>query len=172
MVNHLDDEQIQDFLDGNLPVPSRRETEEHVRDCRICRERISQYEELYSELAVQPEISLSKAFTRKVLRNARRQEIGDVQFGLTQVFFIVAGAIVVINALLYFGEWSAFAGIFQKTGRNLYAFVPLLVNSFRLPLQGVKMQGSFFALAVGIVILLFLLDRFVLQPRFRSSPSQ
>jgi anti-sigma factor RsiW len=172
VVNHLDDEQIQDFLDGNLAVPSRRDIEEHVRDCRMCRDRVYQYEELYSELALEPDLSLSKAFTRKVLRKARRQEIGDVQFGLTQVFFVVAGAIVAINALFYFVEWKSFAGIVEKTGRSLYAFVPVLVNSLRLPLQGVKMPGGLFALAGGMVILLFLLDHFVLQPRFRSSSSQ
>jgi hypothetical protein len=172
VVNHLDDEQIQDFLDGNLPVLSRHDIGEHIRVCRMCRERISQYEELFSELAVAPEIELSKSFTRKVVRKARQQEIGEVQFGLTQVFFIVAGAIVAINALLYSGELNTYTRIVQKTGRNLYSFIPLLTDSFRRPLPGVNLQNSFIALAVGVVILLFLLDRFVLQPRFRSSPSQ
>jgi anti-sigma factor RsiW len=172
MVNHLDDEQIQDFLDGNLSVSTRYDVGEHLRECRVCRERVSQYEELFSELAAKPEVKLSKSFTRKVVRRAGRREIGEVQFGLMQVFFVVAGVIAAINALFYFIEWKSFAKIMENAGGTLYAFVPVLANSFRAPMEGVNLQGSFIGLAVGVVILLFLLDRFVLQPRFRSSPSQ
>lgn len=171
MVNHLDDEQIQDFLDGNLSVSVRHDIGEHVRACQICRERISQYEELFSELTVEPEIKLAKSFTRKVVRKAIRHEIGEVQLGLMHLFFIVAGAIVAINALFYFGDLNAYARIAQQTGKSLYEFVPVLANSFRQPMQDINLQIGFIGLAAGVVILLFLLDRFVLQPRFRSSPS-
>lgn len=170
MVTHLNDERVQELLDGQFPIFERREIEEHLKSCDACRERVSQYEELYSTLETAPDTELSRSFARTVLRKTNIEEIGSVQFGLTQVFAALAAVIVVVNTLLYFIEWNSLKGIAAVIGKSLIAFVPALSKSGSTTLQDVDIKGSLvFIVGAVILFLLFLFDRYLLQPRFRSS---
>ncbi|RPH92337.1 MAG: hypothetical protein EHM72_17545 [Calditrichaeota bacterium] len=170
VVTHLNDERVQELLDGQFPIFERREIEEHLKSCDACRERVSQYEELYSTLETAPDTELSRSFARTVLRKTNIEEIGSVQFGLTQVFAALAAVIVVVNTLLYFIEWNSLKGIAAVIGKSLIAFVPALSKSGSTTLQDVDIKGSLvFIVGAVILFLLFLFDRYLLQPRFRSS---
>lgn len=171
MVSHLSDDQIQELLDGNLPVTLRRELNDHTRACSMCRERLSQYQELYGDLAAPPVLTLSKHFARRAARMVGRREIGEVQFGLTQLFFAIAAVIVAFNGLFYFYEWAALVKVFRETGKSMTAFLPSLVASLNPPVAAVDVPTNWAVLAgiVAVLLLLALFDRLVLQPRFRSS---
>jgi hypothetical protein len=64
--NHLTDDQLQDFLDGNLSEsdPQGR----HLEICPHCQRALAHYKSLYSALATESEVSLSADFTQNILR--------------------------------------------------------------------------------------------------------
>ena len=62
---HLNDNQLQDYLDRNLPDsnPAVR----HLLDCPHCQKSLAAYQALYLALETEPEMSLSPDFSQKVL---------------------------------------------------------------------------------------------------------
>ena len=60
LVDHLNDDMIQDYLDGNLAGNSRTVFEQHAQECSECREAISMYREMYSGLKFESDFVLPK----------------------------------------------------------------------------------------------------------------
>ena len=50
-LKHLNDEEIQEYLDGNLPAQDLTMMEEHLERCLVCQDSLKQYRYLYDGLA-------------------------------------------------------------------------------------------------------------------------
>ncbi len=169
MITHFTDDTIQDYLDGNLSITERREAERHLRDCHACRELMAQYQDVFGALSHEPEFELSKNFTRTVLRKTHKQAMGEVQFNLMQIFFAVAGLIVAINALLYFGETNVLVASAKESGQAVVSFIPRLGSIFAHWLESTQFEGSIWVFSALVLLVLFLIDRFVLQRKLSTS---
>ncbi len=169
MIHHFNDEYVQDYLDGSLSLADRREAENHLRECATCRELVAQYQDVFGALSHEAEFELPNTFTRAVLRKTHKQAMGEVQFNLMQIFFAVAGLILAINALLYFGETSVLLASARKSGQAMLGFIPNISSGFAPWLETIDFNGSIYVFSVIVLLTLFLIDRFVLQRKLSTS---
>lgn len=169
MVTHFTDEFIQDYLDGNLSVQEKQQAKEHLHTCAVCREQVAQYQDVFGILSEEPDVHLSKHFTRSVLRKTHKQAMGEVQFNLLQLFFAVAGVILAINALLYFSETAVLVSTAKESAQAVFSFIPRLSSIFGPWLESIDFKGSLLVYGIVILLMLFLIDRFVLQRKLSTS---
>ncbi len=121
-INHLADSEIQAYLDrrrvsgSDLTVGD--EVHEHIDGCARCREELNVYEHLFSEIAVEPEISLPRNFAKKVtlslppLAAARtRARIHALLTGLAS-----AAAVILLLALMSWKVLATLAATSLTTG--------------------------------------------------------
>jgi len=167
--DHLDDDVIQEYVYGFLSPLDRKSAETHLATCTTCSDQVQHYKDIFEALEEDHGFELSKHFTNRVLRKTHRQAMGTLQFGLLQLFFIVAGFIVTINVMLNYMEIEKLESTLETTGSALTQFVPPLVQYFSNMISGVHTQNLYIALIVVAITALLLFDRFVLKPRFRAS---
>ena len=129
---------------------------------------MASYQELYIELGDESEFELSKNFTRRVLRQTHKHAVGSLQFGLTQIFLSLAAIIVVINVVLTYGQVDAFTGSAKTTYNALEGLIPELTTPLGEVFSKLHFGGFYVVLTVIGFLGLVLLDRFVLQPRFKQ----
>ncbi|MGB2982199.1 MAG: zf-HC2 domain-containing protein, partial [Candidatus Zixiibacteriota bacterium] len=67
-LKHLTDEEIQNYLDGNLSRDIALLTERHLETCPLCREAVKQYQGVYAGLDKEEGFELSKGFAKSVVK--------------------------------------------------------------------------------------------------------
>ncbi|MBN1561125.1 hypothetical protein JW998_12800, partial [candidate division KSB1 bacterium] len=97
-----------------------------------------------------------------------KRAIGSLQFGLMQIFFTLAAAIAVINVVLAYVQVDTLTATAKTTSSAFKSLALELVSPFENVLAKTQLNGIFVLLVVAFAGL-FLLDRLVLQPRFRPS---
>jgi anti-sigma factor RsiW len=107
-LNHLSDEQIQDFLDGNLP-DREEEIRAHLDSCTRCREEADRYLVLYMELTKAPENALMPGFADRVVADLQ-PETGNGKFAVDRLVLATAALGCLITTLILFG-WGPIAAL-------------------------------------------------------------
>ena len=69
---HLTDDQLQDYLDGNLSSVSNT-VGEHLEECQLCQEALEEYKRLYAGLKDHRGFELSPDFAKSVLSQLQRE---------------------------------------------------------------------------------------------------
>jgi len=159
-VKHLDDQQIQMYLDNTLHE-NKAEFDAHLYSCEGCRQKLAEYREIYQVLEDDPYPSFSANFSKNVMdklqikRKFRLFSNEYLQSGL-----VIFTAIVVLMILMK--PWDILRGITQSIGNQVTIFLTSLP-----PLLGGKTY-----LVVGICLILFIIeiiDYKFLRPRFRHT---
>lgn len=125
-VKHLSDEQIQDFLDGNLQA-SEKSLKKHLQSCSVCRKTWSYYQNLYSGLKKEPEFKLPSNFAHTVISRLPQMEKAQARFQFSDIFISITGIAALLGALIYFIDIKIFADLIAKisslvsTAKNLTA---------------------------------------------------
>jgi len=73
-MNHLDEDQLQELLDGNLSVERRERVRQHLAECPSCQERVGQYQALYRGLKDESEFVMPVGFAAEVAATAEAPE--------------------------------------------------------------------------------------------------
>ncbi|SYZ72659.1 hypothetical protein TRIP_C20774 [Candidatus Zixiibacteriota bacterium] len=150
-INHLTDDQIQQFLDGSADISACH----HLENCSICREHLKVYEGLYNELKRDTPVELSADFPRKIM------DILNSGSGQSAISWIT----VVLSLL---GVAGAFLTIFFYYGvgfiRGPYEQI---VVSFEKAAEA--LNNGFILVVATVLILIFLgiLDRNIARVRRR-----
>ena len=143
-MNHLSDEQIQEYLDKR-ESEGRPEIDTHLHTCPVCIQTLQQYQEIYQQLRRDPIPDLSKDFSGQVLKKIKAENRQETNLWENIIFMVL----LVIGA----------AGI-------SYLFNPLpLINSMFKPLYDMfinirgqlpfQFTGIWLMVSAGVVILLF-----------------
>ena len=158
---HLTNEQIQDWLDGNLSPQSS--VAQHLEDCPQCEAEVATFQELFRELNQPPDFSLSSEFAANVTQQI---EAGDYRFS-TQLWYwimIIGGFMLGIAINVYYlGTETILAGL-AKIGD---AFVNFLISfeSVKNAATSLNINQNLILVAAIVLVCTFLLDRFVFQHR-------
>jgi hypothetical protein len=141
-LNHLSDEQIQDYLD-NPETGNRSGIEIHLHGCSLCRQNLELYRQMYGRLQQDTVPQLSINFSRQVMTRIKRQNISENHLveNILILLLLTGGAVgcaYLISPLLLFQSIvkpivDVFSGI-----------------DFRVPLQ----MNGVLMLAAGILIFL------------------
>jgi hypothetical protein len=164
-IEHLNDDQILEFLDGNLPAPKKASIEEHLENCPVCREALKQYQHLYDGLSREEGFVLSKGFARSVVSRIETAAQEKPHINFANVFWVILGIFIGVGVIIKFVDLKTWGEAINKT--VLSQFGSVLIDSIKTAL--VVLNGN-----VGLVIAAILaltifatLDRFILQPKYK-----
>jgi len=165
-LKHLTDEEIQNYLDGNLSRDIALLTERHLETCPLCREAVKQYQGVYAGLDQDKGFDLSRGFSKSVVKMLPAEGEAKSPFDLLNIFLTILGVIVAAGVTIYYVDLrplgSAFSHILPgpQLGSGVVAFVEDLL---------VGLNGNLGLLILGVLTLVIIggLDRFLLQPRHR-----
>jgi hypothetical protein len=165
-LKHLTDEEIQDFLDGNLTHKRAALAERHLETCSRCREALRQYQSLYVKLGDERGFELSKGFARSVIGRLPTEGETESRFRFLNLFLAILGFVVCVGALIYYADLRPLGRAFShllpgpQLGSGLLDFVKGL-------LVGLNGNLGFVVFALLTLIFVASLDRFVFQPKHR-----
>ena len=102
---HLNDEQIQDYLDGNLAAGDPAVL--HLKDCAACQKAVEDYRLLYQGLAADPGFELSPNFADKVVASLPAVEVLEKEADerrkkIQDRFIAIAAVVAFVGAAIYF----------------------------------------------------------------------
>jgi anti-sigma factor RsiW len=165
-LKHLTDEEIQDFLDGNLSREIALLTERHLETCPLCREAVKQYQSVYAGLDREEGFELSKGFAKSVMKMLPAKEETKTSPDLLNIFLAVLTVVVAAGVTIRYVDLrplgSALSHILPgpQLGSGVVAFVEDLL---------IGLNGNLGLLILGVLTLVIIggLDRFLLQPRYR-----
>ncbi len=166
-VTHLTDQDIQDYLDGNLSHSSRVFAEAHLETCEFCRETLKQYQSLYVGLKQDQGFDLPRSFAKSVVAKLPLAQKAESGFNYSDILLgVLAILITAFTSLSYLD-----LGLLGKTLTHIplpqFELGTTLVEAAKGLVAA--LQGNLSLLVVGILVLLVTgaLDRILFQPLLR-----
>lgn len=165
-LKHLTDEEIQDFLDGNLPHERALLAKKHLETCARCREALRQYQSLCVGLGDDRGFELSKGFARSVIRRLPAEGQAESRFTFLNVLVAILGFAAAAGGTLYFVDLRSLGRAFSRLlpgpqlGSGLLDFVKGL-------LVGLNGNVGLLIFALLTLVLIAGMDRLFFQPKHR-----
>jgi anti-sigma factor RsiW len=166
-VEHLNDDEILEFLDGNLPAVERTSFEEHLSKCPVCREALKQYQNLYEGLSREEGFVLSKGFAESVVSRIETVAQEKPHISFATVFWTILGIFIGVVVIIKFVDWRTWGEAINKTVLSQFGFGSVLIDSIKTVLVVLNGNVGLVVAAVLALSLFATLDRFVLQPKYR-----
>ena len=154
---HLNDKQIQDYLDNRTPDKSSF-VANHLRQCTRCRQELALYRELYMTLEKDPLPKLPVDFADKVI--ARLPVAGGSRWDKLESGFIAAIILVTLAVSTYFVNPLP---LLIETGKSLWHNLPFLNSDLLSKLNG---NLSLLLIAVLIFLLVEVFDKKLIKHKF------
>jgi len=163
-LKHLTDEQIQEYLDGNVSKNSW--IADHLKSCGDCEEQIDEYSSLYSALEVEEKIGLSANFADAVVSKITAQAPATPGFQIWQFFLAVVGLGVGLVTAVYLIGINSVGKLFTSLGEfgKIFSGVLAVISKYFVELN---LNFGLLGLAAFALIFMVFLDHFILQPKQR-----
>ena len=112
-MNHLSDEEIQEYLDG-LSRDKLEKVTQHLKTCSACRHQVAAYKRVYSALEEEPAFSFPANFIDNVVNNVTNRE--DKKYQKWETILLIFSIIQVIGFAIYFIDFrTIFTNIFSDS---------------------------------------------------------
>jgi hypothetical protein len=154
---HLNDKQIQDYLDNRMPDKSSF-VANHLRQCTQCRHELALYRELYMTLEKDPLPKLPADFADRVI--ARLPVAGGSRWDKLESGFIAGIILVTLAVSTYFVNPLP---LLIETGKSLWHSLPFLNSDVLTKLNG---NLSLLLIAVLIFLLVEVFDKKLIKHKF------
>jgi hypothetical protein len=163
-LKHLTDEEIQDFLDGNLSDEITLSIRRHLESCTLCRQTVKQYQSVYSGLGREEGFELSKGFVKSVVKMLPAQGETKSPFGLLNACLTILAVIVAAGVTIRYVDLRPLGSALSHLlpGPQLGSGMLAFVEDFLIGLNG---NLGFLILGVLTLVIIGGLDRFLLQPK-------
>lgn len=166
-VTHLTDEEIQEYLDGNLSRQKRIFAEAHLKTCELCQVTLKQYQSLYVGLKQDQVFDLPKTFAKSIVAKLPPAEKAKSGFNYSDILLGILATLITAFTTLHFLDLGLL-------GKRL-TYIPLpqfeLIERLFDAAKGLvaALEGNLSLLVVGILVLLVTgaLDRILFQPLAR-----
>ena len=166
-LKHLTDDEIQDYLDGNLTQRDWVLAEKHLKTCPLCQEALKQYKALYVGLKHELGFELSQNFAKAVIRRLPAQEEAEPHFDFLNIFLIIFGALSSLGVALYYVNLKTLGKAFS----NLLSFQQEFISGILEPIKNLYLglNGSIgFLIFVGLSLAIIVaLDHFLMKPKYK-----
>jgi len=160
-MTHVNDDQIQDFLDGN---PDRADIAAHIESCSECRAKVREYKRLYVAMSMDTGFDLPADFAAAVAARVMPQPVvqpealPEPRFKYSDILMFAGAFAAVIGALIYFVDFSViFGGLKAKLANS--ELNTTIVSTVGELLSGMGLQGRMLLSAVAALLMVVLLDR-------------
>jgi hypothetical protein len=165
-LEHLTDEEIQDYLDGNLSPEMATSIQKHLESCGLCREAVKQYQSVYAGLDREEGFELSKGFSKSVVKMLPAEGKAKSSFDILNIFLTISAVIVAAGVTIRYVDLRPLGRILShvlpgpQLGSGIVVFIEDLLTG---------LNGNLGLLILGVLTLVIIggLDRFLLQPKHR-----
>ena len=158
-MKHLNDEQIQNYLDRNF-TDKTQAILEHLKICDYCRVKLEQYREIYGGLKKEINFQLSGDFSESVLAKLPFESESKTSFYWMMVLVFV-GMLLGIGSMFFFIDLKPVVD--QLLSLKLFESLAPVVTWLQPILSGININLLFFA---GFLLILFsLADRIFVQKK-------
>lgn len=114
-IEHLTDEQIQNYLDGNLPHDQVSILTGHIQSCQQCQSKLAQYRSLFAGLKDDAPFDLAPGFTNAVMKAVYAEAKKAFLARLWNVLLPVIGIAVGIGVMIYYVDFKPFMKVFANS---------------------------------------------------------
>jgi anti-sigma factor RsiW len=159
-LKHLTDDEIQDYLDGNLPEEKTLSIKRHLDSCPACRQALRQYQTLYEDLQEDKGFELSKGFARAVLQQIPTEPEAQSRFSFLNTLLVVLGILIPLGVTLYYLDLGTL-------GRTLSHILLEPLGGFEDLLVSLNGSLGLAACAILTLIVIFGLDRLIARPKYK-----
>ena len=168
---HPNDEQMQNYLDGNLSAAEGAEVQDHLAECGTCRRQMEWYLKIYTKLnAEEPEV-FSTQWQDRVLQAVEGESLGFLHHQLWQVF---AGVAVVLGLFKLSSLFMDYGSVVQAFRRSFLPSLRSIFTGFHFStdwsarLNGLSPHLPLIVSMVSAIIFILLLDRLLIKVRLRT----
>jgi hypothetical protein len=165
-LRHLTDEEIQEYLDGNLSPRDALLAEKHIESCTFCQECFNRYQSLYAGLKREEGFELSKDFAKSVVSRLPEEAKVKSHFNYANIFWTILGIIITVGITFYYVDLKPLLGIISHAFSSQFEFGSILVSSMKSFLVSLNGNISFWALAGLTFLVIVALDHLLLHPKF------
>ena len=166
-VTHLTDEEIQDYLDGNLSHQKRIFFEAHLQTCESCQAALKQYQSLYVGLKQDQGFDLPKSFAKSVVAKLPLAEKAKSGFNYSDILLGILAILLTAATASYYLDLGSLGKRLTNIPLPQFEFGTTLVEAAKGLVAA--LNGNLSLLVVGILVLLVTgaLDRILFQPLLR-----
>ena len=166
-LKHLTDEEIQEYLDGNLSPENELSFKTHLGFCLLCRGSLKQYQSLYVGLANDKGFELSESFAKSLISKLPTEAKPKAHFNYANIFWTILGIILTAGIIFYYMDLKPLGRAISNTFIPQYEFGSALVASIKSFLVGLNGNLSLLAFAGLTLLIIAALDRALVQPRYK-----
>ena len=160
-LKHLTDADIQDYLDGNLSQKQTSNVTQHLDTCNSCKNELSKYKSLYSELRTDTGISLSTNFSKSVISRLQGESTEVFYLRFWDVFLSVIGLVFAVGTTLYFVDFKPLAKPFTDILQPQIDFSILIFTNLKGVLAELNIDINLFVFAGLILLVIIALDHVI-----------
>jgi hypothetical protein len=155
-LNHLSEEQIQEYLDRREPE-GLKEMDAHLQICPLCHRIVQQYRKVYSQISQEAFPGLSKDFSAKVITRIKTELEPENHFW-ENIFFVAFLATCLVGISFLTNPLPLLKSMFQPL------FGLFIHATGKLPVQ---LNGIWVMITASAFILLFyeILNIKILKPK-------
>lgn len=114
-MTHLTDEELQNYLDGNISHSQISIFEQHIESCERCQFELAQYRSLYVELKEDVAFDLSPNFSNAVIKAVQVGAKKALLARLWNLLLPVIGIAVGIGVMIYYVDFKPFIKVFADS---------------------------------------------------------
>ncbi|KPL00578.1 MAG: hypothetical protein AMJ90_08085 [candidate division Zixibacteria bacterium SM23_73_2] len=166
-LRHLTDEQIQDFLDGNLSL-TNKSAQKHLETCELCQEALEEYKKLHLELKKEPGFKLPKRFAADVISKLPQAPKLKSHKNYAEILLVILGILAGLSAILYFINWDPIVKTITYIPLLQFEFLFDLWISAGTILTNLKINIDLLLLSGLTLLVISILDYMVSHYRYRS----
>ena len=164
-MKRLTDEQIQEYLNGDLSSAEKALVESVLQKSPAERERFNHYKSLAKALAEEPEFELSPNFAHNVVVGMKEDGAEKVLFKFSQIILWLVGIATAIAVTVHFTNFTPLINEFKELrdeGSSAFsAFNALLQSVF----GGIDINIALIGMVVIVLGAIFLIDRAISRVR-------
>ena len=166
-LKHLSDEEIQEYLDGDLSPENELLFETHLKICPHCQESLKQYQSLYVGLANDEGFDLPKSFAKSVISRLPEEAKVKSRFNYASIFLTILGIIIAVGITFYYVDLKPLGRVISDAFVSQYEHSFGLIVSIKSYLASLNGNLSLLAFAGLTLLIIAALDRALVQSRYR-----
>ena len=162
-LRHLNDEDIQAYLDGQL-AHRAKQIERHLLECDSCREKLEHYRSVFQALKQDTTLSLAPGFPDRVMAAVTKEPAANATDSFVSWLSLAAAAIVLVGlgAVQYFVGWQWLMTFSRNISQSVLSFKNSLMGS-TASMPGILGDNLPILLACGMAMILVVCIEHVLK---------
>ena len=167
-MSRISDEEIQEYLDGNLAPRELRDFRHRLENCEASQKKLREYTLLYKALKEEPVESCASDFTDTVMGKLPPVEARDEIFNLANLTMALAGLLVILGITGYFVDFSPVLAKIEASPLFKYEFDWSVFNPMLKALKTAGDKYYIFGFVALVLMLIKLIDYMFLESEYEQ----